>query len=172
MIDLSNIKKIRTKLRLSQSELAHRAGVTQAHIAKIETGKVDPRFSTVKKIFDCLEKEEKVSCEQYMTPAIVSAKADQKIPEIIKMMRQKGISQVPVFKGSRVVGIITEEDILKSSHDLRNTKVKEIMEESPPSVSKYTSIDTVKSLLLEFPAVIVMDAGKTIGIITKSNMLK
>ena len=69
-MDLTDIKKLRIKAGMSQSELAKKAGVSQAHIAKIETGKVDPRFSTVKRILECLQEEEKDHCTKYMTPTI------------------------------------------------------------------------------------------------------
>lgn len=53
----------RTYLRMSQSELASRAGISQSHIALIESGKKDPRVSTLQKIFDAL------SCHLSLKPA-------------------------------------------------------------------------------------------------------
>ncbi|MCK4313359.1 helix-turn-helix domain-containing protein, partial [Candidatus Bathyarchaeota archaeon] len=44
------LKKLRIKAGLTQKRLAELAGVSQAHIAKIEQGKVDPRLSTVNKV--------------------------------------------------------------------------------------------------------------------------
>ena len=173
MIDLSNLKRIRLQIGLSQTALAKRAGVTQAHIAKIEAGKVDPRFSTVKRIMGCLEAEQKISCEAYMSRKIVGVNVNQKVSEAAKIMKKKGISQMPVFKGKDIVGLLTEKGIVMNSHlDLNKLKVSDLMEDMPPKISKFTSIDTVKELLLEFPAVVVMDAGKAVGIITKSNLLK
>jgi len=61
-VELSEIKRLRQKVGLSQTALAKKAGVSQAHIAKIESGKVDPRFSTVEKILQCLKEEEKDHC--------------------------------------------------------------------------------------------------------------
>jgi predicted DNA-binding mobile mystery protein A len=48
------IRIIRNALRMSQAELAQRAGVNQANLAHIEKGKTDPRLSTLTKIFDAL----------------------------------------------------------------------------------------------------------------------
>ena len=48
------IRIVRTSLRMSQANLARLSGVTQAHLAGIETGKVDPRVSTLKRIFDAM----------------------------------------------------------------------------------------------------------------------
>ena len=65
-MDISDIKRLRIKVGLSQTALAKKAGVSQAHIAKIESGKVDPRFSTVDRIFRCLKEEEKDHCRKYI----------------------------------------------------------------------------------------------------------
>ncbi len=45
-----DLKKRRNELGLTQSDLAKRAGVSQPLIARIESGDVDPRLSTVRKI--------------------------------------------------------------------------------------------------------------------------
>ncbi|MGP8331846.1 MAG: helix-turn-helix domain-containing protein, partial [Methanosarcinaceae archaeon] len=55
-----DLKQKRTELCLTQSELAKRAGVSQPLIARIESGDVDPRLSTLWKIFEAfgaIEKE-------------------------------------------------------------------------------------------------------------------
>jgi predicted transcriptional regulator len=171
MVKLEDIKKMRQKLGLSQTELARRAGVTQAHIAKIESGKVDPRFSTVSKIFGCLNIEQQETCEKYMTPGIIEVSLNSSISDAAKIMRKRGISQIPVYKGKQIVGLLTERDLILNSGK-ENLKVKEIMEDMPPTVAKYTPVDSIRELLLEFPAVIVMDEGKAIGIITKSDLIK
>jgi len=48
------LKKMRLEAGLTQSQLAKMVGVSQAHIAKIEGEKVDPRLSTVNKILEIL----------------------------------------------------------------------------------------------------------------------
>ena len=56
------IKDLREKLGMSQQELADSVGVTQAHIAKIESEKVDARLSTINKIVSILESNLRMSC--------------------------------------------------------------------------------------------------------------
>ncbi len=48
------IQLIRSRLGMSQAQLAKRAGLQQAHIAWIEQEKKDPGIKTVKKIFQAL----------------------------------------------------------------------------------------------------------------------
>jgi predicted transcriptional regulator len=170
-MDISDIKRLRIKVGLSQTALAKKAGVSQAHIAKIESGKVDPRFSTVDRIFRCLKEEEKDHCRKYMTAGIYGVQHDDSIASAGRIMREKGVSQVVVFRDRSVIGMITEEDLLRFSGDL-GSHAEKAMSEPPPKVSGTTSADRVKDLLLEFPAVIVMEQDQAVGIITRSDLIK
>jgi predicted transcriptional regulator len=171
-MELNEIKKLRIKLGMSQTDLAKKAGVSQAHIAKIETGKVDPRFSTVEKILRCLKEEEKDHCSKYMTATIFGVQVNDPVSMAARLMREKEVSQVAVFRGDAVVGLITEEDLLRFHGDQLDTEAEKVMGEAPPTVSKSASADTVRELLLEFPAVIVVDRERAVGILTKSDLIK
>lgn len=48
------LRAMRSALRMSQAQLARRAGIPQAHIARLEAGRFDPRLSTLKRLFDVL----------------------------------------------------------------------------------------------------------------------
>lgn len=48
------IRILRTYLRMTQVELAARAKIQQSHLAGIESGKTDPRVSTVRRIYEAL----------------------------------------------------------------------------------------------------------------------
>ena len=54
VFDLGQLKKIRKYIGLTQREFAKIAGISQSMIAKIESGKIDPTYSYVKKIEDAL----------------------------------------------------------------------------------------------------------------------
>ena len=45
------IRILRTYLRMTQAELAKRANITKANLIAIESGKADPRVSTLQKIY-------------------------------------------------------------------------------------------------------------------------
>lgn len=57
------IRILRAYLRMTQVELAARAGIRQSHVERIESGKTDVRLSTLKKIFAAL------SCDLAIEPA-------------------------------------------------------------------------------------------------------
>jgi predicted transcriptional regulator len=170
-MELSEIKRLRQKAGMSQTELARRAGVSQAHIAKIESGKVDPRFSTVERIMRCL-KEEKDQCSRHMTQTIYGVQTDDSVASAAELMEKKGVSQLVVFQEEAIVGLLTEEDLLRFEGDSHDTSAEEIMSDPPPTVSRHTSSDTVRELLLEFPAVVVVDRDRAVGILTKSDLIK
>jgi len=54
----------------------------------------------------------------------------------------------------------------------KGKKVNEIMEESPPIVSKQTSVRVISNLLRHFPTVLVSEEGRLVGLITKADLLE
>ena len=48
----SKIVALRKRLDLTQRDLARAAGMTQPEIARIESGKISPKWETVSRIFD------------------------------------------------------------------------------------------------------------------------
>ncbi len=49
------LRKQRTLRALTQAELAERAGVTTATVARIERGEIEPRMTTLRKLAQGLE---------------------------------------------------------------------------------------------------------------------
>jgi cystathionine beta-synthase len=89
-------------------------------------------------------------------------------------MQENNYSQLPVMRGTQLVGIITEWDIIKNlQHDLREISVQAIM--SPSNVLMVdgnTSIDVIIPLFENYQAVLVQNQGRIQGIITRSDLLK
>ncbi|MEK6946764.1 MAG: CBS domain-containing protein [Nanoarchaeota archaeon] len=172
--ELEEIKKIRKKLELTQTELANRAGVSQSLIAKIEAGRIDPTYTKTKKIFAALsdlEKKEEIKAEQLMTAKIVSVAPSDSTKDAIEKMKKFQISQLPVIDSHKLIGLVSESTILDAMLNSKGNHVRDIMQEAPPIVSKTTSIQVVSSLLKHFPMVAVAEEGKLAGIITKSDLL-
>jgi predicted transcriptional regulator len=70
-----------------------------------------------------------------------------------------------------LIGLVSESTILDALLNPKSTRVRDIMQESPPIVSKTTSIQVVSNLLKHYPMVLVSEEGKLIGLITKSDLL-
>ncbi len=175
-LELKDIKKIRKKFNLTQIELAQRSGVSQSMIAKIESGHLEPTYSNAIKIFNALNnisKEKELTAKDIMEKNIISVTPDQEIKKTISLMKKHEISQLPVIQNNTPIGTISESSILNNILGNQNAKiVKEIMLESPPSISINTSIRIITDLLHSFPIVIVNDKGKIVGIITKADLIR
>ncbi len=166
------IRKLRMERGLSQTELARLAGISQAHIAKIENEKVDPRLSTMNKILLILSKREKiVKCSEVMS-RVMSVKPETSVKKIIAIMKSSGFSQLPVIERGRQIGMISEETLLHNmDKNLDRLEAKDILDKPFPVVDSGDTIDILPPLLDIHPAVLVSEKGKIRGIITKSDLL-
>lgn len=167
------LKKLRIDAGLTQRKLAELAGVSQAHIAKIEQGKVDPRLSTVNKILQVLTEGKERRCKDIMTKGVLFAKPEDVIFKVSEVMVRHAISQIPVIDRNIVVGTITEESIIRNlSSNIANEKVKRVMSPPLPTVPEDTDVNTIRPLLGKHQGVLVTRGKKVVGIITRSDLLK
>ncbi len=58
------IRLLRSRLRMTQAELARRAHITQPNLAAIESGRVDPQVGTLRRIYEGL------GCELNLEPLL------------------------------------------------------------------------------------------------------
>ncbi len=164
---------MRVKARLTQRNLANLVGVSQAHISKIEIGKVDPRLSTVNRILEVLTEGKKRKCKEIMVGGVLYAKPDDNILIVSEVMVKNGISQMPVLDSRSIVGTITEEHIIrKLSSNIANRKVKDIMGPPLPIASEETTIEEIRPILERDQGVLVTKDKKVTGIITRSDLLR
>lgn len=173
-----DLKRKRIDLGLTQSDLARRAGVSQPLIARIELGDVDPRLSTVSKIlaaFDEARKEQQILARDIVSSPVIHVRPGQPVEEAIAIMSEQSFSQMPVIENGIPVGSISEDTIVKTiavNKPLAHMKVSDLMDDSFPTVPQTTTIMTVSHLLERSPAVLVLEKGIVIGVITKSDIMK
>lgn len=179
---LDDIPKRRKVLGLTQSKLAELAGVSQSIIAKIESGTVDPSYSIVKRLIEALEKQSvetsRPRVSEIMSRPVISIGRTQLVRDAVELMRRRGYSQLPVFEGTRCVGSISEKTILDRAargeplETLLNNRVRDIMDSPLPMVNDDTPLEMVLGLLQGNYGVLVTKGESTIGILTKSDILK
>lgn len=175
--DLTEIKKVRKMLGLSQQDLAIQSGVSQSLIAKIEAGRVDPTYTHAKKIFDVLttlKEQGSLKAQDVMNSSVTSVPSSERIKKAIMLMKEKGISQLPIVHNDRVLGLITEKSIVNhlSTPHLEDLSVQEVMEDCPPIISPQTTHTVVVNLLKEYPFLIVSQKGALAGIISRADVLE
>ncbi|MEC9416136.1 MAG: pyridoxal-phosphate dependent enzyme [Pseudomonadota bacterium] len=89
-------------------------------------------------------------------------------------LRNAGFSQLPVIDNNKLVGILTEDTIIRFAFgkpEMMNRAVSDAMETSFIKLEKDTSIDNLVSLLHVQPYAAVLDGEKFLGLITRSDVL-
>lgn len=175
----ADLKQKRTELGLTQSGLAKRAGVSQPLIARIESGDVDPRLSTLRKIFAAFEDTEKehILVKDIMHSSVIHATPDISVDEAVQLMELHGFSQVPVIDNGVPVGSISDDLIVRSMTDkkadmISQMKVNDMMGESFLTVSPKTDIGVVSHILERNSAVLVLEKGRVVGVVTKHDVIR
>lgn len=169
----SQIKKLRTDAGLTQQQVAQLAGVSQAHIAKIENQKVDPRLSTINKILQVLTEGKGKKCGDIMTRNVIFARPSDEVLKVSEKMIEKAISQLPVQKQGKIVGTVTEESIIRNLHiKIAKETVETIMDPPLPMIPENVEVNVIRPLLEDHLGVLIVHRGNVVGIITRSDLLK
>ena len=156
-------------------------GVSTSMINQIESGRSQPSYETAKRIFDSLANLEGRSSSHtagdFCSKEVVKLKPSHTLHDAIKKMHQLSISQIPIFDGNDVVGVISEDGIVKHLADvgeaeLKKAKLSDTMEPVPPIVDYTTPANVLVPLIRYSKCILVSKKSKVIGIITASDTLK
>ncbi len=174
------IKKLREKVGWSQVELAKRADVSQSAITKYENGTQIPSYEIATRIFTVLlEKENQLdlNVSEIMATNVKTIGPRSQFKEVLEIMKKYSISQIPVVHGRRILGCITETTALNVIERYRNLEVlkeeyvENLMEEPLPTVPRSAKLKEIAPLLRHYNAVLVVDRGEIVGIVTKADLL-
>ena len=178
---IDSIKQQRQKLNITQKKLATLVGVSTSMINQIESGRSQPSYETAKKIFENLSNLEGKSSSHkagdFCSEDIVKLKPTNTLLDAIKKMHKLSISQIPIFDEKEIVGLISEDGIVKhlaigNETELRNSKLSEIMDSVPPIVDWDTPANVLVPLIRYSKCILVTKKSKVVGIITASDTLK
>ena len=89
-------------------------------------------------------------------------------------LRNAGFSQLPVMDGEQLLGVITEDDILRFAFgrpERFNEPVRSAMTATFLRVDKNTSVNNLVAMLEVRSSAAVMDGDKFLGLITRSDVL-
>ena len=178
---IDSIKQIRLKIGITQKKLATMTGVSTSMINQIESGRSQPSYETAKRVFDSLASLEGKSSSHkagdFCSKDVVKLKPSNTLHDAIKKMHESSISQIPIFNGQELVGVISEDGIVKHLADvgeseLKNAKLADTMEPVPPIVDYDTPANVLVPLIRYSKCILVSKKSKIIGIITASDTLK
>lgn len=170
-----DLRERRTDLGLTQSELAERADVSQPLIARIEGGDVDPRLSTLRRIVEALEEVEDgiLRAEDLMHQPVANVEPDDSVHNAQELMDEKGYSQVPVIRDGTPKGLIGNSDIRqRTEENVGELPVEEVMHESITTVEPDATLEAIDTYLDHHDAVLVVEDGETVGIITDADIAR
>ncbi len=89
-------------------------------------------------------------------------------------LRNAGFSQLPVMEEGRLVGIVTEDTIIRfvfGKPELMNAPVKDAMQTEFIRLEKETSLNNLVAMLQVQPYAAVLDGDEFLGLITRSDVL-
>ena len=93
-----------------------------------------------------------------------------------KLMIESGVRQLPVIEKEKILGFVTEENIIHGAviQDWGNRKIEEIMVKAPHVIEANRSVGAVLSLFREYGIshVPVVDHGKLVGIISIQDIIE
>lgn len=122
-----------------------------------------------------------------MSRPVISVSPDDPINEVLAMFKKEHIRRAPVMKEGKLVGIVSERDLLNASPSsvttlsiwemnylISKVKVKNVMTKKVICVDKDTPIEEAARIMADqkIGGMPVMDAGKVVGMITETDLFK
>ena len=117
---------------------------------------------------DCMPKS--IFIEDIMVRDVASATLPGSRDEVLKILKNKHISGVPVLKDSKVVGIVTRTNLLQNPEE---EQLALLMTRNPITISPGSDLQTAARLLLEHDIrrLPVVDEGKLVGLVTVADVV-
>lgn len=106
---------------------------------------------------------------------VVTADANDRVKDVIAKLKDYGISQLPVTKEGKLIGVVTEVGLLRylatGEYSLAST-IEALTESDYASVTPNTSIEIVQGMLGQTRIAVVTDGDQVVGVITKIDMIE
>jgi cystathionine beta-synthase len=106
--------------------------------------------------------------------AVATVGADETVNAAYQRMKLYDVSQLPVLKDGRIVGIVTEEDILLEVYGNPqhfSEPVSEAMESNLVTLSPREPVEKLREIFDRGMVAIVVDGGEFLGLITRMDLL-
>lgn len=111
--------------------------------------------------------------EAKSTSVVISAK-NAKVIDLIRLMKKHGISQIPIVESNKILGTVSESELLQyllSKKNKAQDSIDSLISKNFKQVSLDENADNISSAIEDNKVVIVFEGGKIHGIITKIDLL-
>jgi len=131
--------------------------------------------------------EVKMFVGERMSRPVISVLPDTPINEVLAMFRKEHIRRAPVIKNGKLMGIVSERDLLNASPSpvttlsvwemnylISKVTVKQVMSKKGITVDKDTPIEEAAIIMADkkIGGIPVTSGGKVVGIITETDLFK
>jgi CBS domain-containing protein len=112
-----------------------------------------------------------------MTGQIVAVAPEDTLGEAAERMAEQGVGSAVVTDGGRLIGILTERDLMKAVAGRVHTseaRVREWMTADPITASESTSADEAMRTMLDngFRHLPVIAGGRTVGVVSLRELMR
>ena len=179
--DLKEIRRRRERLGISQHKLAKDLRISQSTVAKIESGKINPTYKLVERIFSHLSSLHSVgmgTAGEVASKPVLAVREGTSVAVAVKTLQKHGFKQLPVLNGNHNLGSLSERGIsrrileTKRPELLLRQPVGTVMEEALPTLSEDVAVEVIIPLLQQTQAVLTSKKGRITGIVTNADLLK
>jgi len=116
-----------------------------------------------------------ISVADFMTKELVTVRGTDDVALAESLLRLGGIRHLPVVSGGRLVGLVTQRDLLRGAAGPRERPVEDVMTREVTSVKPGTGLAQAARLMLDrkFGCLPVCDdAGALVGIVTEADFVR
>lgn len=122
-----------------------------------------------------------------MSHPVISVSPDEPINEVLAMFRSEHIRRAPVIKADKLVGIVSERDLLNASPSpvtslsvwelnylISKVRIKNVMSKKVITVDRDTPIEEAARIMADkkIGGLPVLSSGRVVGIITETDLFK
>jgi len=122
-----------------------------------------------------------------MSRPVIAISPESPINDVLAMFRKEHIRRAPVIKSGKLVGIVTENDLIHASPSTLTTlsvwemhyliskiKIKNVMSKKVITISKDTPIEEAARIMADrsLGGLPVIDGKKVVGMITETDLFK
>lgn len=122
-----------------------------------------------------------------MSRPVISVSPDVSINDVLAMFKKEHIRRAPVLKDGKLVGIVSERDLLNAAPSSATTlsiwemhyliskvKIKDVMSKKVMTVGRDMPIEEAARIMADnkIGGLPVVDSGKVVGMITETDLFK